>query len=87
MPIYFPKSNNTLDVFGATIINPGIIVINAIIDGIIINGRGICNNCERRIIEAKANTDFYEYYKNCIRKTLVQFIPKGVTKDCQDYHL
>ncbi|MCB2354960.1 sigma factor G inhibitor Gin [Clostridium estertheticum] len=55
--------------------------------GIIINGRGICNNCEERIIKAKANTDFYEYYKNCIRKTLVQFIPRGVTKDCQDYHL
>ena len=56
-------------------------------DGIIINGRGICVNCEGRIIEAKANTDFYEYYKNCIRKSLVQFIPRGVTKDCQNYHL
>ena len=55
--------------------------------GIIINGRGICKNCEGRIIDAKPNTDFYEYYKNCIRKTLVQFIPRGVTKDCQDYHL
>lgn len=56
-------------------------------DGIIIYGTGICKSCEERIIIAKANTDFYEYYKKCIKKTLVQFIPRGVNKDCQDYHL
>jgi hypothetical protein len=56
-------------------------------DGIIINGRVICKKCEVRIIEAKNNTDFYEYYKNCIRKAFVQFMPRGVSKDCQDYHL
>ncbi len=55
--------------------------------GIIVNGKRICKSCEERLINAEIDTDFYEYYKNCIRKTLVQFIPRGVTKDCQDYHL
>lgn len=39
-------------------------------DGIIINGRCICSSCESRVILSKANNDFYEYYKDCIKKTI-----------------
>ena len=36
--MYFPKSNNTFEVLGATIINPGMIVNKAMIAGMIMNG-------------------------------------------------
>lgn len=54
-------------------------------DGIIIYGRGICENCEKRLLTIETNTDFYEFYKNCIKKNVVQLIPRGVSDKCQDY--
>lgn len=56
-------------------------------DGIMINGRGICKNCERRILIADESTDFYEYYKKCIKKSLAHGIIREVEYECQDYHL
>jgi hypothetical protein len=54
-------------------------------DGIMINGRGICINCEKRIINSKTDTDFYDYYERCIRKKIVHYMVKGEDFDCPDY--
>ncbi|MDP4144258.1 MAG: sigma factor G inhibitor Gin [Bacillota bacterium] len=43
-------------------------------DGIIINGRGICKSCEQRLVNLELNTDFYEFYKECIKRNVVQSI-------------
>lgn len=40
-------------------------------NGIIIKGKGICRNCELNIVKCDINTDFYDYYKKCIRKNIV----------------
>ncbi|ARC83237.1 sigma factor G inhibitor Gin [Clostridium argentinense] len=56
-------------------------------NGIIIYGRGICISCEHRLINSNIETDFYEFYKNCIRRSLIQFLLRGVNNECQDYHL
>jgi len=40
-------------------------------NGIMINGRGICKCCEERLINVQVGTDFYQYYKKCIRKTMI----------------
>ncbi|WP_102399635.1 sigma factor G inhibitor Gin [Haloimpatiens massiliensis] len=55
-------------------------------NGIIINGRGICKKCEERIVGCNIETDFYEYYKNCIRRNLIGDLLKGEDLICQDYH-
>ncbi|SHI02284.1 sigma factor G inhibitor Gin [Clostridium grantii] len=55
-------------------------------DGIMINGRGICINCEKRIINSKTGTDFYDYYEKCIRRKIVHYMSKGEDFDCPDYH-
>ena len=55
--------------------------------GIIINGTGICKNCEERLINTQVETDFYTYYKDCIRKTIVQSLIKEAEINCQNYHL
>lgn len=56
--------------------------------GIIIKGRGICDLCEKRVITIKRDTDFYNYYKKCIKRRIVEpCITKGVEINCQDYHL
>lgn len=56
-------------------------------DGIIINGRGICKNCESRIINSYRGTDFYDYYKECIKKSVVNPMLKNEECiSCQDYH-
>lgn len=39
-------------------------------NAIIIYGRYICNHCENRILNCDINTDFYNYYKECIKKQL-----------------
>lgn len=54
-------------------------------NGIIIYGKGICESCENRLLKIDSNTDFYEFYKICIRRSLVQFMPRGVNDKCQDY--
>lgn len=55
--------------------------------GIIIYGKVICSNCERRLIEASCDTDFYNYYKDSIKKNLYEPILRGVDKECQNYQL
>ncbi len=49
----FPNSNNTFEVLGATIINPGITISRAMKEGIIMNGF----SCEipKMKVEIKAN--------------------------------
>ncbi|MDU1414527.1 MAG: sigma factor G inhibitor Gin [Clostridium sp.] len=54
-------------------------------DGIMLYGQRICKGCEERLLTLQYDTDFYEFYKNCIRKNVVQFVPRGVNNDCQDY--
>lgn len=55
--------------------------------GIIVNGKRICKACEERLINSKMNTDFYEYYKDCIKRAIVQDTLKGEETNCQNYHL
>lgn len=55
--------------------------------GIMVNGKRICKSCEERLINAEIDTDFYEYYKNCIKKTIVQTELRGEDTRCQSYHL
>lgn len=55
-------------------------------DGISINGIKICKACEERLINIQVDTDFYDYYKECIRKTIVQSFIKGADLNCQNYH-
>lgn len=55
--------------------------------GIIVNGTGICRNCEERLINTQVETDFYTYYKDCIRKTIVPSLIKEAETNCQNYHL
>lgn len=38
--------------------------------GIIIREKLICTECEKKAIEADINSDFYEFYKNKIKKEL-----------------
>ncbi len=54
-------------------------------NGIIVYGKGICENCEKRLLIIDGETDFYDFYKNCIKKNLVQHIPRGVNEKCRDY--
>lgn len=44
--------------------------------GIIIKGRGICTFCKDRLMNLNEETDFYEYYRRCIKKTLCKDIKK-----------
>ena len=39
--------------------------------GIMINGRVICKSCEDRLVMADVDTDLYEYYRDCLKKTVV----------------
>lgn len=41
-------------------------------DGIIINSKRICSKCEGRLINCEIGTDFYDYYKNCIKTKIVK---------------
>jgi hypothetical protein len=53
--------------------------------GIMISGRGICKCCEERVISTGMDTDFYNYYKNCIRKNIAEAVIRGEENSCQDY--
>lgn len=56
-------------------------------NGIIINGRGICKSCEERLIKEDINTDFYIYYKDCLKRTVTQSVLRGEDNYCQrNYH-
>ncbi len=56
-------------------------------DGIIISGKGICRNCEEKLVNAIPETDFYEYYKFCIRKKITSNFLRRERKYCQSYRL
>jgi hypothetical protein len=43
-------------------------------NGIIINGRMICKCCEDRVVNSTVNTDFYNYYRDCIKKSVVDLL-------------
>ncbi|MBV4418847.1 sigma factor G inhibitor Gin [Clostridium tyrobutyricum] len=55
-------------------------------DGIIIDNRGICKLCEERLINVKHDTDFYKYYKTCIKRFIVPLIIREEEWNCQNYH-
>lgn len=54
-------------------------------DGIIIYGRGICHCCEKRLMNIEMDTDFYDYYKQCIRKNIAELVIRGEELKCQSY--
>lgn len=54
--------------------------------GIMVNGKRICRCCEERLVSSDMDTDFYEYYKNRIKKTIVPSSLKGEEFSCQSYH-
>lgn len=54
-------------------------------DAIVINGRGICSICEKRLMNLQPGNDFYEHYKECIKKII--FHARGAEDSCQNYHL
>ncbi|CAM2903540.1 sigma factor G inhibitor Gin [Hathewaya histolytica] len=51
-------------------------------DGIMIKGRRICSDCEARLIKEDINTDFYEYFKDRIKRSITRYTIKGVEKEC-----
>lgn len=53
--------------------------------GIMINGRGICRCCEERMLRTAMDTDFYIFYKNCIRKNIAHAVIREEGNNCQDY--
>lgn len=53
--------------------------------GIMINGRYMCESCEKRLMNLDVYTDFYEYYKKRIRKCFKTFSQGGEDENCQDY--
>ncbi|KAJ49942.1 hypothetical protein BD780_003924 [Clostridium tetanomorphum] len=55
--------------------------------GIIINGKEICQSCEEKVIKVNMDTDFYTYYKNCIKKYIIYPMIRGEDSKCQNYHL
>ena len=44
--------------------------------GIIISGRVICTSCENRLVKSEVDTDFYSYYRDCIKKAVANSILK-----------
>lgn len=54
-------------------------------DGIMINNRRICRTCEERLLNLQIGSDFYEHYKDNIRKAIFQW--RGAEDNCQNYHL
>lgn len=56
-------------------------------NGIMINGRGICKCCEEKLISVQIDTDFYQYYKECIKKTMTKYMLREVENRCPNYHL
>ncbi|MCY6960629.1 sigma factor G inhibitor Gin [Clostridium brassicae] len=54
-------------------------------DGIMIYRKGICKNCEERIINTDQETDFYNHYICCIKKNVSHWILRGEDYKCQNY--
>lgn len=54
-------------------------------NGIIINGRIICKSCEDRVVNSTVNTDFYNYYRDCIKKTVVDLLLREKSTRSQSY--
>lgn len=55
-------------------------------DGIIINGKGICRCCEKRMINTAIDTDFYTFYESCIKRSIVPAVIRGEESNWQNYH-
>lgn len=53
-------------------------------DGIIINSKAICKCCEEKLINSYVQTDFYEYYKECIKKSVIEPLLKESILDLQE---
>jgi hypothetical protein len=63
-----------------------IICRKSLSNGIMINGRTICKSCEDRLVKSKVDTDLYDYYKDCIKKTVAGSILREEVVDCyEDY--
>ncbi|WP_115642134.1 sigma factor G inhibitor Gin [Clostridium putrefaciens] len=54
-----------------------IICRKSIKNGIMINRKYICKSCEQRLINCSTDTDFYEYYRQCIKRSLVQYVVRN----------
>lgn len=55
-------------------------------DGIIISGKGICRCCEEKMINTAIDTDFYAFYKNCIKRSIAPAVIRGEESNWQSYH-
>ncbi|GEM_PF-264591 len=55
-------------------------------DGIMINGRGICKSCEKRLMTIEIDTDFYNYFEECIKRAIAEPMLRGEDNKCQSYH-
>lgn len=54
-------------------------------DGIIVNGRLICRSCEHKLVNAEVNTDFYEYYKECIKRSIKDYTLRKTVIGYEEY--
>ncbi|WP_426348248.1 sigma factor G inhibitor Gin [Alloiococcus sp. CFN-8] len=54
-------------------------------DGIVINGKRICKSCEEKLISIKAGNDFYEYYKECIKRDILSLTLRNKMINCTSY--
>ncbi|WP_461207034.1 sigma factor G inhibitor Gin [Clostridium sp. DL1XJH146] len=54
-------------------------------DGIIINGKGICRQCELMIIQSTSESEDYKYIKGCIKNTIVTKMLKGESENCKKH--
>lgn len=54
-------------------------------DGIIVNGKLICRSCEHKLVNSGVSTDFYEYYKECIKRYIAEPLEKNNSLRYQQY--
>ncbi|MDT8715775.1 sigma factor G inhibitor Gin [Clostridium sp. 19966] len=55
-------------------------------NGIIINGRFICNTCEARLINSNIETDFYKYYIECMKKIIMELMLRERTSKYESFY-
>ena len=51
------------------------------IDGIIIEGKKMCFHCENKLLNSDCETDFYNHYKNMIKKNIVSSLVNIVIEE------
>ncbi|MBU3196892.1 sigma factor G inhibitor Gin [Clostridium algidicarnis] len=54
-------------------------------NGIMINGKYICKSCEEKLISCNIDTDFYEYYKQCIKRSLAKYVVRNNYFNIEQY--